>query len=714
MKLTVIFAPCARNELLDLYHPKDCPYVDSQLRILIRQLSQSGSYVDEPQDKVVYINCGSVNFFRPEEGPITTPVVDTMIPKLKRAIQLIHELLDYWHGYKGTVQTTFCSFTPLQGLMEALQNILKCPSSLPQTSNIGSAFSSAASALFSDAFDLYYEWTFVNKHSSYYEAEYKYESRDDRPETDLLNEDNERIINSLPEDAQRIFRKYQENRNGIKTLSASAKLGLEGYMKYHPELDQQLKEINKNNKRLDEISAWAEKWSHMSKAQRKGYVKKQLDKQYDPQIQAVDQKYPKYLAEIQQKREQLYYQQGNKVSWTDDYRVVSRAQRAYDAYDINVEYHGETHSRDQIEYNGEYYTMDQLDELYNRLSAKMTLEKKNLQDKKKAAWSKATDEINKQVYKETFYAGVAIVNIVAIVFAPLVIIDLLVITYELAFTDKEFDWSTALSIALDVFALVPFVGAVAKATTIGSKFAKIGAVPVADTIVNDVTKQGKFVVGSMKESEQIAKGMINNADNLGLSELSSLNNKILAEEAAADLVKGEASKMTKNFYNAAGKGEIVGQVENDLTKAANIAGQAAEITNKAEALKATRQATAVGQIDGHILEANMVIAGNVPGIGGGIGEVVQGLPVISLRGYVSDIAMFTKNAKNMSTGAKLTVLGNLGVQTVGHYGSMKGAYDNFGYSDPEYTAHDVASLTTVGNRFTVQTNGDNFVLAIKN
>ena len=295
LKLTVIFAPCSRSELLDIYNPIEFPYVDREMRVLIRQLAKSGDYVAEQQDKVIFINCSSVQLTGGEEGALPTLVGASLIPKLKRSIQLIHELLDYWHGYTGTVFTTFCSFTPLEGLMEALQNILKCPSNGTQTANI--SFASMMAAQFSDAFDLYYEWTFVNKHTSIYEAEYKYEVHIDKTEEDILKEDNDRLIDSLPEKAKQKFLDYQ---NAEGTTKTTKRFGLEDFVKYNPEYDKYLRLLDKNNRRLKEIDdnnkAWAEKWSHKSKAERKGYVKQQLDKQYDPQLKAVEEKYPKYLA----------------------------------------------------------------------------------------------------------------------------------------------------------------------------------------------------------------------------------------------------------------------------------------------------------------------------------------------------------------------------------------------------------------------------------
>jgi len=135
----------------------------------------------------------------------------------------------------------------------------------------------------------------------------------------------------------------------------------------------------------------------------------------------------------------------------------------YSAYTIAQNRHKDEydfHSRDTIEYNGEYYTKSQLTEMYLGMKTKMETTITKMEADKAKERSKAIDDIHKQIYIENIHTAMKIINIVAIVFAPLALVDLLVISYELVCTDKKFDFSTFVSIALDIFALVPFVGAV--------------------------------------------------------------------------------------------------------------------------------------------------------------------------------------------------------------------------------------------------------------
>ena len=742
LKLTVIFAPCSRSELLDIYNPIEFPNIDRQMRVISRQLTASGAYSDEPQDKVVYINCASIQCTVPEGGE---PVPDSvsMLDKLERAIQLIHELLDANHGYGGTVQTNFCSYQPLEDIMFALQSILGCSGGSVKDAEFGGN----ASFLYSNSFARYKDWTFVNKHTSTYKAIYEYQSSNGKSEAENLKDENERLIDSIEdEEARRKFREWYDAESGSMTKTTK-RYGVEGLAQYHPEYQKYLNAIDKNNRRLGEINQenqkFAEEWGKKSKGQRIGYVDKQLNQKYD--TNAVKQKYQPHLDELKAKMRQLDYQQGKTqdYAWhTDD---MDRARAAYTigAKRHENEYVDGYHSRDTIEYNGEYYTRGELAEMYNGMKAKMngTINKMNAD--KKAERSKAMDDIHKQIYKETLYAGLTIVNIVAIVFAPLALVDILVISYELAWTDKKFDFSTFMAIALDLFALVPFIGAIAKAGGIGSKLLYAGkytgsrlknignpnakqiaqevateaadkftekvnkiTMAVSDNIVNDLTQQGVRVAtkGAAGSVDNIADGLIKNAENLGLSEISDINVKIATETAIGDALKGEASKITKNYYNAAGKGNTISyatQIENDLTKVGEITTKGEAHLATVDSLKGTRQTVAVNMIDGHLQEVNQVLAGNVSSVGGGLGEVAGGLPVISLKGYYSDVKMFIQNASNMSKEARISVIENLTVQTMGHVGAVKGAYDSAKSlsSDPSYTAQEL---------------GEDFILIVKN
>ena len=269
LKLTIIFAPCSRSELLDIYNPMEFPTVDKEMRVISQQVESSGDYVPAVQDKVIYINCSSITGVAPPVGP---PVFfpESMMDKLERAVQLVHELLDYWHGYKGTVHTTFCCYQPLEDLMVALQSILGCPGSI---SAQDADFSADASFIFSDSFDRYKQWTFVNIHSSVYKAEYKYESYNGKSEAENLKAENERLINEIEDErARQKFREYQDAEYDTM-YKTTTRYGLEGFVKYHPEYSTQLNALDKNNNRLKEIEKeekeFAEEWSHKSEAEEK-------------------------------------------------------------------------------------------------------------------------------------------------------------------------------------------------------------------------------------------------------------------------------------------------------------------------------------------------------------------------------------------------------------------------------------------------------------
>lgn len=735
LRLTIIFAPCSRSELMDIYNPIEFPNVDRQMRVISTELESSGAYVAEQQDKLIFINCGSAECYYMEESEdpliVTT---ESLKEKLQRSIQLIHELLDSWHGYQGTVFTTFSCYHPLEELMVSLQAILNCPGSVASEC---SEFSAEATSTFSHSFDRYKQWTFVNKFSGVYKAIHHYEVHDDKPEAEKLKEENERLINSIKdEEVKQKFRDWYDAEVG-STTRTTKRLGVEGFVKYHSEYNKYLDAIDKNNRRLGEIDKenqeFAEKWGKKSRGQRIGYVEAQLNKKYD--TGAVKQKYQPQLNEIKAKMRQLDYQDGtvNAYVWSD--KLIERMDEAQTKYERGARLHQgeyEYHARNTIEYNGEYYTKEELSKMYVGMKGHMDATIAGMEAKKKQELKEAKDDIHKQMYIETFEAGLTIMNVVAIVFAPLTLVNLLVTTYKLAFTEQKLDGATLLSIGLDIFAVVPFVGAVAKAGGIGAKFvyganrlthlgkdgaialaldaadnfaqgaSKVTHASVAETIVNDLTKHGKRVRSSMTNAE-IGEELIKNADNLGLSELSNMNSKIAAEEATADLLKEAASKTTKNFYNAAGKGDTISgavQVENNLDKAGQLNVKGLEHQATAESLKATRQVAAINSINGHLQEVNQVIAGATPGIGGGFAEAFSGLPIVSLKGYISDVKMFIKNAKNMSGTARAQVAVNLAIQTGGQVGTAVGISGLKDISDhPSYTAESL---------------GDDFILIVHN
>lgn len=588
LKLTVIFAPVSRSELLDIYNPIEYPCVDREMRVISRQVESSGDYIAEQQDKVIYINCSSIEVTcaSEEESPPMLVSIDssTMMDKLHRAIQLIHELLDYWHGYGGTVFTTFCCYQPLEDLMVALQSILSCPGSI---SSKDAEFFSDASTSFSDAFDLYYEWTFVNKHSSVYKAEYKYEAYNGKSEEENLKEANENLINNLKDVSEEAYIKFREYQDATSTTKTTKMYAVEGFIKSHPEYAKHYNELRRNNSRLDEIDKanqkFAEEWSEKSHGQRLGYVHNQINKQYDPQIKAAeaeDKRNQRYLDEINEKQKQLDWQLGKKSQFTSE-RVT---QRSYDAYDIGVERHGVTHEREKIEYNGEYYTRDELDKMFWAMKGRIGSKKRALEAKKEQAWRKAQEDIRKQAYIETVNAGVAIFGIVAIVLAPLALVDIIVIVGKIATMEEERNWRNYLALGLDIFGLVPFIGAALK---LGGVLGKVSHVAVSETIAADFAARGKNAV------------------------------------------------------------------------------------------------------------ANAISAATPSG------GFVSSLPVVSLGGYVNDLNLYIKHLSSLSGKTRAAVIGNLGIQTIGQYGTIKGAIDNF-------------SALASGPSYTVQSNGDDFVIVVKN
>lgn len=734
LKLTVIFAPISRSELLDIYNPIEFPCVDREMRVISRQVESSGNYVAEQQDKVIYINCSTIGVQTACVSEGSLPILvsvdsSTMMDKLHRAIQLIHELLDYWHGYGGTVFTTFCCYQPLEDLMVALQSILSCPGSI---SSKDAEFFSDACTSFSDAFDLYYEWTFVNKHSSVYKAEYKYESYNGKSEEENLKNSTEDMIinlslNEKDKEAFEKFRQYQDMSEGI--YKTQYRLALEGYVRSHPEYQKHLDLLDKNNKRLKKIEEenqkLAKEWSEKSHGQRLGTAKHEIDKYYDAQIKAAeaeDKRNQRYLDEINEKQKQLDWQQGKKSQFTSEWVT----QRSYDAYDIGVERHGKTHEREEIEYNGEYYKKDDLDRMFWALKGRIGSKKRALEAKKEQAWRKAQEDIRKQIYVETVNAGVAIFSIVAIVFAPLAIVDIIVIVGKMC-TEEGYakDWHNWVALGLDIFAVVPFVGAVFKAGGVGAS--------VTDAIVNDVTRQGNIVKTSSKISPppERASGLgakldsslddvmyysdkMKNAGELEVKETS------MAKKLSADAdwygelgyaAQDRAIVETK-LGNQANSDKLLNQASEAWKKSGDLMGDAAHHEVLAEVAKTEKGLAehdlAIAQTQlkeatknyTYFLNMNQGLAGNMPGIGGGAREVIETLPVISLGGFVKDINLYIKNFSNMSGRARAAVGGNIAVQTIGHGGNIYGGLGN------------LSSLAS-GPSYTVQSNGDDFVIVAK-
>lgn len=740
LKLTVIFAPVSRSELLDIYNPIEFPTVDRQMRVISTPVGKSGNYVAETQDKVIYINCASIKCkcITHEDAPPELLGLDSfsMMDKLERAVQLVHELLDYWHGYKGTIQTTFCCYQPLEDLMVSLQSILGCSGGI---SAQDAEFFSDASVVFCDSFNQYKQWTFVNKHESVYKAEYKYEVYNDKSPTENLKEANEQIIDQLKEKDEEAWRKFREYYDASGMDKTTKMFSVEDYLKSHSEYEKDYKALRNNNEKLRKIEEdnqkFAEEWGKKSHGQRLGYVKKHLDEQYDPQINSVEGKYQPFLDEIVEKMKQLDYQQGK----TSQFTRASVTKRAYDAYDIGVKLHGETHERETIEYNGEYRTMEELTGMYNMMKMRMKADKKGLESKKEKAWRQARDDIRKQINRETFEAGLAIMNIYAIVLAPLALVDILVISYKLAFTEQELDKSTLLSIGLDVFSLVPFVGAVFKAgglasgiaklagkTEMADRFTKVGGeishVSVADTIVNDVTAQGKAMVHSTVGNalENSANKALTNVERYSyhvrkatdkLERESTALNKLSTDakywdkvgDSAHDLSMSESSlgheanadKLYAQAEEAWNKGRM--KYEESLVHEAE-AENARFIKEGAEAnLKLAKEDLHVAKNQLHAF--NQAVTGNNPSIGGGFKETVEevGGSLIPLKGFVSDLSLYVKNFSNMSKGARATVAANLAVQAGGQVGTgfgIAGAYNAFA-SDPVYTVQSLGDFILI-------------------
>lgn len=708
LKLTVIFAPVSRSELFDIYNPVECPVVDRQMRVISRLVDSSGEYTPETQDKVIFINCASANCIAQEDGPIIDLTPESLTDKLGRAIQLIHELLDYWHGYYGTVFTTFCCYQPLEGLMAALQTVLNCPPFISSQGGVG--VSMGVPAQFEDAMDLYYEWTFVAKHSSVYKGEFKYEVYNELSEEENLKKEIEDILANLTGEAKEKFQKYLESEGMYRTQNRFA---LESFCKRNPEYQGYLNTIDKDNKRIKAIEEQqkkdAEEWSHKSEAQRRGKVKRDINKYYDDKIKKTQAKNDPFMRELQEKRKQLAYQQEGTSQFNPD-----EAKRAYDAYDYGVEYHGETHSRDTIEYEGEYYTMDELDRMYNALK----YQKDILEQQREKAWRKARDDIRKQVYLETLDAGLAIFGIVSIVFTPLVLVDVIVVVGKM-FTVKGYkeDWRNWAALGLDLFALVPFVGAVFK---VGGR---VTHVAVAETIFNDVTKEGKgvFNAGLTKAQRastteaQVAGIELGQTKNL----VTSMAEKEVAETASAEKLTTRANELNaKGYemqdmgiaYNKAGNYEAgdalleaSGKFWEENAKAWD---QIVVHETNAEAAKAAREAAQL-KIPGQeqaLFKANQEALGVTPNYNAGAGEVAKTLPIVSLGGYINDLTLYIKNFANMSGGGRAAVGGNLGIQTTGRVGNVI-TFDN---------SVSTLSDSSSSSSYSVQTNGDDFVLVLRN
>ena len=712
LKLTVIFAPVNRCELLDIYNPIEFPCVDREMRVISRQVDSSGDYVAEDQDKVIYINCSTIEVQTAcvSEGSLPMLVSinsSSLMDKLQRAIQLIHELLDYWHGYGGTVFTTFCCYQPLEDLMVALQSILGCPGS---NSAQDAEFFSDASSSFSDAFDFYYEWTFVNKHSSVYKAEYKYESYNGKSEEENLKNANEDMMTNLnlssnlkDKEAFQKFRQYQDMSNGV--YKTQYRLELEGFVKSHPEYQQHLKLLDNNNRRLEQIEKenqkLAEEWSEKSHGQRLGAAKSQIDKYYDAQIKAAEaeeKRDKRYLDEIAEKRKQLDWQQGKKSQFTSD----SVTQRYYDAYNLGVELHGAYHDSNEIEDNGEYYNKDQIDQMFWAMKGRLGSKKRALQAKKEQAWRKAQEDIRKQIYVETVNAGLQIFSIVAIVLTPLSIVSIIVGIGKM-FTVEGYakDWRNWVSLGLDLFALVPFVGAATKGTK--------GASAI---VINDLSGQGETVIkGAVKTEAQLSEGIIKNIDNLGLAgtEIDTLNKAITSETVIGNRLKAQSETLLKDSseamdlasanYKAGNQaiGNIYEKASNNLYKQSI---DFAEKANSHLAQAGMAESRLSVLLTDNVLARNQLITGNMSSIGGGAREVIETLPVISLGGYVKDINLYIKNFSNMSWKGRAAAGGDIVVQTIGHGGNIYGGYGN------------LSSLAT-GPTYSVQSNGDDFVIVAK-
>ena len=710
LKLTVIFAPVSRSELFDIYNPLECPVVDRQMRVISRLVDSSGEYVPEVQDKVIYINCASANCIAEEGGPIVDLTPESLEDKLGRAIQIIHELLDYWHGYFGTVFTTFCCYQPLEGLMQALQTVLKCPPFVP-SSQAGGGFSMGVPAKFQDAFDMYYEWTFIAKHSSVYKGEFKYEVYNNKTPEENLQEEINDLLKDLEKKDPKAKEKFDNYLNSAGTFKSASRLGLEGYLKYHPEYQGHFNRINKNKKEIEAIHEKqkkdAEVWSQKSEAQRRGIAKREINKYYDDKIKKTEAKNDPFMRELSAKRQQLGFQQDGESQFNPN-----EAKRAHDAYDIGVELHGQTHSRDTIEYEGEYYTMDELDKMYNALK----IQKNILEQQKEKAWRQARDDIRKQVYLETLDAGLAIFGIVSIVLTPLVLVDVVVIVGKMFTVDNYAkDWHNWASLGLDIFALVPFVGAAfkfGKTANASKAISGVSHTPVAESIAVDVSKQGKAVlttsVNDFNATAKVGKATTEYGKVLD-DAVKPFAEKEATERAAAQSSKIQAEEITAKHYSdiPAGNAFRNGGKGNDLAEAARKHSDSLQHEVNAEKARIAKE-NALKEVqpklvpkENALLDANMELLGITPTISADAAEVVKTLPVISLGGYINDISLFIKNISNMSGAARATVAGNLSVQAAGRAGNVKTFNDSMG------------TLTT-GPSYTVQQSGDDFVVVVRN
>lgn len=719
LKLTVIFAPVSRSELLGLYNPIEYPVVDREMRVLNRKITDSGSYTPETQDKVVFINCASTEVAVCAEGPV--PLGASSMDKVKRAIQLIHELLDYWHGYRGTVYTTFCCYKPLEGLMESLQTILKCP---PSYSSSYSYFISDACGKFGDAFDIYPEWTFVSVFSGVYEAEYEYIVRNEKSDIEVLQERNQQLVDGLSEKEKVLFRQnewgksnelsYSEHDYAIVKQKQGAMDAFNEYYNNSPEdskFRKTIDEIEKNNKKISKIQKKEQKhqewWNNLSKAQKLGYTKKKIGEAYDKKIEASDAKNAPFIQELEEKRLQLGYQISGKSQFHP-----KDAERAKEAYDLGVDLHGVTHRSDQIEYNGEYYTMDQLNKMYYGLK----LQRTKLEREKEEAIKNAWDDIYKQDRREGIEFVVSIFNLVSIVIAPLALVDIFVIAAKMCSEDYKFKVGDAVSIALDVFAIVPFFGSAFKLGRFGTT--------ATDIIVSDISKQGKKLVTSAAKTEgNIAEGLVKNADNLGL-DVTDIT-KAAAEERAERQIEEEfyakASQMSAKEDQILETVKQLGKVStveesdaflkaaSDFGKKSNdLLSEGIEHGMKADAAELAKEQKMFEMMDDHLFEANQLLAGNVPSIGGGAGEVLKSLPVVTLGEYAKEVSLTLKNLTNMSKVGRSDAVKNLMFQGSQHAANAYGVESN------------VKSLASNGESddptkpYTMASNDDNFILVVKN
>ena len=126
----------------------------------------------------------------------------------------------------------------------------------------------------------------------------------------------------------------------------------------------------------------------------------------------------------------------------------------------------------------------------------------------------------------------------------------------------------------------------------------------------------------------------------------------------------------------------------------------------AEAAKAAREAAQL-KIPGQeqaLFKANQEALGVTPNYNAGAGEVAKTLPIVSLGGYINDLTLYIKNFANMSGGGRAAVGGNLGIQTTGRVGNVI-TFDN---------SVSTLSDSSSSSSYSVQTNGDDFVLVLRN